>query len=182
MTFPDAVRSVLGHYATFRGRSGRPEFWWWVLFTMLLDVAITAVDQLTGARIWFAIVSALVSLALLLPTLAVSVRRLHDSNLSGLWVLLPLGGTLAGGVVFFLGIGALLVGFSDNNEPTMFELAVALWVAAGVLLVAAVVVQLVLMLRRSTPGPNRFGPPPGGIALHPTRGFDGYGPGYPPTW
>lgn len=83
MTFTEAVRAGLEKYAVFHGRSSRSEFWYWVLFVVLLSVATSIVDAIIGATI----LGPLVSLALLLPGLAVSVRRLHDIGKSGWWVL-----------------------------------------------------------------------------------------------
>ncbi len=106
MTFTEAVKTVLSKYATFTGRAARPEFWWWCLFTFLLGIATGFIDHLViGPRLGiesFAedspeILSAIVSLGLLLPGLAVSVRRLHDIDRSGWWlliILIPLIGVL----------------------------------------------------------------------------------------
>lgn len=100
MSFPAAVRSVLTQYATFQGRARRAEFWWFYLFSQLVlavtfvVVGITAVvlGDAAGAGVGFLTVAlpTLVMLALLVPSLAVSVRRLHDTGRSGLWFLLSL--------------------------------------------------------------------------------------------
>lgn len=101
-----AIRSVLSQYATFSGRARRPEYWWWVLFLFLLVsvtrlIDYTVIMPLLGAtgeaRQDGQPLSAIVSLALLLPTLAVGVRRLHDIGRSGWWMLMslvPIVGTL----------------------------------------------------------------------------------------
>lgn len=104
MTMGEAVRSVFSKYATFTGRAVRSEYWWWVLFVILISIVVGLIDQilvslLLGYPIFQGpeILSGLLSLALLLPGLAVSVRRLHDIGRSGWWlliVLIPLIGWL----------------------------------------------------------------------------------------
>jgi len=86
MTFGESVKTCFSKYADFNGRATRPEFWWWVLFNFLLGAAVGVVSQM---------VAGLISLALLLPSLAVGARRLHDTDRSGwlqLVALIPLIG------------------------------------------------------------------------------------------
>jgi len=95
MDIQTAVRTVLGKYATFTGRASRSEYWWWflamLLFNLFLRVidgavfGVEAFDGQTGGPL--AMVAAL---ALLLPNLAVAVRRLHDTDRSGWWILILL--------------------------------------------------------------------------------------------
>jgi uncharacterized membrane protein YhaH (DUF805 family) len=88
MTMPQAITSVFSKYAVFRGRAGGTEFWWFALFQIIVLVIARLVDQyvLGGiqALLWIC------ELALLLPAVAVAVRRLHDTNRSGWWYLLAL--------------------------------------------------------------------------------------------
>ncbi len=102
MGFGEAVRTCWKKYGDFDGRAGRAEFWWWVLFTAIVQtiaaVVLTVlliVAQNFGFIQWLAvIIFMVVILALILPSIAVSVRRLHDRDLSGWWYLLgfvPLG-------------------------------------------------------------------------------------------
>ena len=106
MSFTEAIKTVLSKYATFSGRAARPEFWWWTLFAFLLGVGTGLVDHLVIVPrldlVPFSedspeILSIIVSLGILLPGLAVSVRRLHDIDRSGWWllvILIPLIGAL----------------------------------------------------------------------------------------
>lgn len=73
-------------YFCFEGRAGRAEFWYWVLVCVIINVVLGIVDQIIG----FEILEGLFNLAVLLPGLGVSVRRLHDTNRSGWWLLLGL--------------------------------------------------------------------------------------------
>ncbi|MGH8869690.1 MAG: DUF805 domain-containing protein [Actinomycetes bacterium] len=103
MSFTEAVRTALSQYATFTGRARRSEYWWFVLFTVLVNIATSIIDAVlgSGTASGFGVVSTLASLALLLPSLAVLVRRLHDTGRSGWWVLIGLV-PLAGAIVLIV--------------------------------------------------------------------------------
>ncbi|WP_029525996.1 DUF805 domain-containing protein [Polaromonas glacialis] len=83
MNFGQAISSCLSNYATFSGRASRSEFWWFFLFQVLASAAASMLSEK---------LSGLVSLALLLPALAVGARRLHDIGKSGWWQLLMISG------------------------------------------------------------------------------------------
>lgn len=106
MSFTEAIRAVLSKYATLSGRAARPEYWWWVLFIVLLNIVTRLVD---GGVIAPALgferfehdagqpLSLIAAVALFLPGLCVSARRLHDIDRSGWWLLvafIPLLGVL----------------------------------------------------------------------------------------
>lgn len=83
----------LRKYATFTGRASRKEYWLFFLFCFLSTVALTTIDQLIGIydpESGYGIFSGLFSLGILVPAIAVAVRRLHDTNRSGWWVLISL--------------------------------------------------------------------------------------------
>ena len=87
MGFTEAIASCFGQYVGFSGRARRSEYWYWVLFQMLLAIVMGIIDAvLFHGRI----LSTIVSLGLFLPSLAVTVRRLHDTDRSGWWILLAL--------------------------------------------------------------------------------------------
>ena len=93
MTFTEAISSGLSNYANFSGRASRPEYWYWVLFQFVVAIAASIVDAVAT----MGILGILTGLGLLLPGLAVSVRRLHDIGKSGwniLWGLIPLLGAI----------------------------------------------------------------------------------------
>lgn len=87
MSFSDAVRACLAKYATFTGRAARAEFWWWVGFYMLGTAVAVLFDGATFP-LSAGMSSLLFSLAVILPSLAVAARRLHDIGKSGWWILL----------------------------------------------------------------------------------------------
>jgi uncharacterized membrane protein YhaH (DUF805 family) len=84
MDFGDAIRDGFSKYATFSGRSSRSAYWWWFLFAILVSVVANILDAIGST--W--VVGAILGLALLLPGLAVTVRRYHDAGHSGWWLLL----------------------------------------------------------------------------------------------
>ena len=81
VSFIDAVKSFFVHYADFKGRSTRAEYWWVTLFNFLVSTLVTAIIP-DLAFLW--------SLAVLVPGIAICVRRLHDAGKSGWYYLLCL--------------------------------------------------------------------------------------------
>ncbi|HYH29112.1 MAG TPA: DUF805 domain-containing protein [Pseudonocardia sp.] len=85
---------VLRQYADFTGRARRTEYWMFALFNIVIGIVLMVFDNLLGLT--FAngftngVLGTLYSIAVLLPGLAVAVRRLHDTNRSGWWVLIAL--------------------------------------------------------------------------------------------
>lgn len=93
--------SVLKQYAVFRGRARRTEYWMFVLCNVIVMLLLSMVDKLIGGDKEF--ISGIYSLAVLLPSLAVTVRRLHDTDRSGWWLLIgliPIIGTLV--LIYFM--------------------------------------------------------------------------------
>lgn len=136
----------LKRYADFSGRSRRKEYWMYTLFLIIVAVVVGVVEGVLGLSQMvgpYGPITALFALATLVPNIAVSVRRLHDTNRSGWWILLPI---IPYAVVAFL----LLSG----------NLAMA--GIAGMVALVAVIALLVFMVLDGTKGDNRFGPDPKG--------------------
>ncbi len=93
-SFQGAVLTCLAKYATFDGRARRPEYWWFVLFAVGAQIVLSMIDGV----IWGAVfgmwgmspLSWLFGLAVIVPGLAVTVRRLHDIDKSAWWLLIVL--------------------------------------------------------------------------------------------
>lgn len=83
---------VLKKYADFNGRASRSEFWYFTLFSAIVSIFALIIDFVTGTMInhSIGILEMLYGLAVFLPTLGVYVRRLHDTNRSGWWILISL--------------------------------------------------------------------------------------------
>ena len=98
MPLAQALSTCLRKYADFGGRASRPEYWWWALALGVVSLIVILFDAQVGSIVY----GSAWGLIALLPTLAVSVRRLRDAGLPWAWLLLllvPLLGTL---VVFAL--------------------------------------------------------------------------------
>ena len=96
--------TALKKYATFSGRAQRAEYWYFVLFYILLFFGLSIIDNVTGsfdAETGMGLLGGILSLALLIPSIAVSVRRLHDTGRSGWWLLIALI-PLVGAIVLFV--------------------------------------------------------------------------------
>lgn len=163
----------LKRYAEFSGRSRRTEYWMFFLFQILLGVAFwvllaivggsalmtggdpTALAAAGGAAMIIFALYGLVSLALIIPAIAVTVRRLHDTNRTGWWVLAP----IIGYVIMFIG-GIMAAGSPDNPG---FGGILAL--IGGITALVLALVLLVFMFLEGTRGPNNYGPDPKGEAL-----------------
>lgn len=82
---------VLKHYAVFSGRARRKEYWFFVLFNSIVALALLIIDQQAGnydPESNTGLLNSIYSLLVLIPSIAVSVRRLHDTDRSGWWLLL----------------------------------------------------------------------------------------------
>lgn len=101
MKMSQAVSTVLlKKYATFNGRAGLDEYWWYILFATLGNVIFASLDSFLGTTAGFmyqenieiktSLFSGMFSLLTLIPSIAVATRRLHDVNKSGWWQLLML--------------------------------------------------------------------------------------------
>lgn len=163
----------LKRYARFRGRARRREFWMWVVFLVLASAMFIALDLGLGlglgsvtrgtangngfaasARFSGGILTAIFSVAIFIPNLAVQVRRLHDTNHSGWWLLAPVFAYVGGLALAAAGVG-------------MRSLAIA--IAGGISMFSAVVMIIVVFVffcLDGTRGANRFGPDPKGADLH----------------
>lgn len=131
MGFSDAVRTCLKQkYATFQGRASRSEYWWFMTFYFLViavaglfaALVIQMGDQGSSTMMIIGSLPAIiVVLGLLIPTLAATVRRLHDRNMSGWWVL---GFAVLGAIPFvgiIVSIGSLVIYCLKGTEgPNRF--------------------------------------------------------------
>jgi uncharacterized membrane protein YhaH (DUF805 family) len=93
MGFIDAIKAGFGNYVNFSDRACRSEYWYWVLFVIIGAIVTHIIDAVIGVRL----TSTLFSLGTFLPSLAVAIRRLHDLDRTGWWMLLsfiPLVGAI----------------------------------------------------------------------------------------
>ena len=124
MNMQAAVTSVFRNYATFSGRARRAEYWWFILFSLIVSAILSVLDgalfgysftSMTGdgsAAFEYAspgILGSIWSLATFIPGLAVAVRRLQDTGRSGWWLLIFL--------IPLVGLIVLLVWFASRGNP-----------------------------------------------------------------
>ncbi len=107
-SFVGALKDGFARYVDFQTRSTRSQFWWWTLWSILFSIAATAVDGTLG-MVESGPVGLLVSLGMFLPSLAVAIRRLHDTGRTGWWYLIIL--------VPLVGWIVLIVFFCTRSEP-----------------------------------------------------------------
>lgn len=102
---------VLKKYAVFSGRARRKEYWYFYLFNTIIEVALMLVDYMIG---WYSIeggigvLSAIYALGIMIPGIAVSIRRLHDTGRSSWWLLI--------GLIPFIGAIVLLVFMVQDSK------------------------------------------------------------------
>jgi uncharacterized membrane protein YhaH (DUF805 family) len=105
--------AALKKYAEFSGRARRAEYWYFVLFNFLILIALNvisvALKGVTGLGTLFGIILSLYALAMIVPGLAVSIRRLHDTNRSGWWLLIDL--------IPFIGLIVILIFTIEDSQP-----------------------------------------------------------------
>lgn len=110
--FGTAIARAFSKYAVFQGRASRSEYWWFALFTTIVTTITNALaggENAANGYGFFGIVNTLVVLALILPSLAVAVRRLHDTNRSGWFILL--------GLIPLVGLIILIVFYATASDP-----------------------------------------------------------------
>ena len=86
MGFIEAIKAGFSNYVNFSDRACRSEYWYWILFIIIGEIVVYIIDAVIGVGI----VSTIFGLGTILPSLAVAVRRLHDLDRSGWWILLSL--------------------------------------------------------------------------------------------
>jgi len=176
-------------YVDFQGRARRSEFWLWVLFRiavgMVMGTVMTSV-MFTGMNFqnpdpsqfmtrYFSVMPLmqLVNLGLLLPSIAVAVRRLHDTNRSGWWYVMPIAVAIVGTILFFIFAGTqLFSAIGNGNTMTddqglkfFFTMMGSMFLFLFLPLLVAEIVMLVFYVTDGTPTTNRFGADPKGRGI-----------------
>ena len=103
MTFSDSIKTCFNKYADFNGRASRSEYWWFFVFLMLGGIASSIMNETLNGLFY---------LAVFLPTIAVTTRRLHDTNRSGWFQLI--------GLIPLLGLILLYFLAQEGKEPNLF--------------------------------------------------------------
>ncbi|HET7193627.1 MAG TPA: DUF805 domain-containing protein [Nocardioides sp.] len=112
MEFAEAIQSCFKQYIGFTGRARRSEYWWFALFGVIVSIVADLIDTLLGTMSEdtnVGVVGGIAGLALLLPGIAVAIRRLHDTSRSGWWILI--------GLVPIVGWIVLIVFYVQDSHP-----------------------------------------------------------------
>ncbi len=151
MSFGDAIGECFFNFANFRDRAARAEYWWWALFATIVLLIALGLD-FAIFRGWSIGPFYLVfSLASLLPSLSVTVRRLHDTGRSGWWLMIPAGSAILATAITIAGV------ITHGNEPPSMGLLLLIG-AVVILCIGSSILLLVWMLLPSVPGNNAYGP------------------------
>ncbi len=134
MNFVDAIAAGFKNYFNFRGRASRSEFWYWVLFTILLSLVLGTIETVIWpaapidsedlAAVWEATLSAptpltsLANLILFIPGLSVTARRFHDAGFSAKWLLLLLA-PVAYSIFAVIGVVSILSSYFGGQMPSI---------------------------------------------------------------
>ena len=158
----------LRRYADFSGRSRRMEFWMWQLFKFIVGIVIwgiffavagsalmsgdpNAIMAVGGAAVIVWALAMIFGLAIIIPDIAVAVRRLHDTNRSGWWLLAPVVPYL---VMVFSAVGGAMGGKGGMAAGGLLA------IVAMIAFFGICITLLVFYFMEGTRGPNRFGPDP----------------------
>ena len=174
MTIQESVRVCIRKYADFSGRATRAEYWWWVLATLIVSFALGAIDgfvnSISGYRA-FSPFSVVFGIAILLPDLAVTCRRLHDIGRTGWWQLVWLAIGVLGAIPLIVGVVVFVIsgfastaddwGFSDWQVDSTGIVALVIGILVSLLTWLAITIWWIIwMVRQGQLGANRFGPDP----------------------
>lgn len=168
MGFGEAIKHNFSHYVDFKGRAQRSQFWWWYLFIIIVNVVLGAIESAAGLQMGKSatdvtvgdtvipvvnqgagLLTSVFSLVVLLPTLAVAVRRLHDTGRTGWWIIAPLLAYLVAGVLVAIAIAA-------GAGPLVLAVLGLGFIVGAIL----AIVLLVFYIQKGTAGPNTYGPDP----------------------
>lgn len=135
--FSEAFLRFWQKYTVFRGRASRSEFWWWTLAAVIINALLSLLGDVTDGRLDF--LTSLWNLAIVVPGLALAVRRLHDTNKPGWWVAVFCGMMTLGLLIMIVGGGAALYGASctapsapsATTTITVMATAMRLWQPAA---------------------------------------------------
>ncbi len=136
--FVEAVKICFNKFIDIKTRARRSEYWWWYLFTLIVGLVLG----------WVPIVGTIISIALIVPNVTVTVRRLHDVGLSGWYYLAPIG----------LSIGVVLLALIAGALIESSALGIAIYVIG--FLAIFVWWLFFVLIKDSVPGVNKWGDSP----------------------
>ena len=161
--FAQAVARYWQGYVRFSGRASRSEYWFAFLFTMLVGAALSILSMsLSGTSMggFITFLTVAWGLATLLPNLAISWRRLHDSNKSGVLMFIVFGLYLIAYILLIFGlvgtIGGVITGSTGVTDWTLMGGGIGMSIVALLFVLAGRVTEIILMCLPSNPAGARF--------------------------
>lgn len=141
-----------------RGRASRSEYWFSILFNILVYIVIGVLVAIVGDGLSF--LTPLYGLATFIPTITIAVRRLHDSDKSGVWLLVLYLLYVVGILISVVGVGGAFVGalsgMSGYGDYGMLGGSIGLLTASLIVIVGTFIAQIVLMCLPSKDSGLRF--------------------------
>ena len=151
----DWAKRPLEKYAVFTGRAPRAEYWWYALGILIVLIVLMIVDGMLGLNgMFFGVygpLALLFGVATFVPNISAVVRRLHDTNRSGWWILL-----------YLVPWGLMVLNRLAGGRGLLFQGGLMGGALIGLTSLVALFVLLVFMVQSSMPGDNRYGPNPYG--------------------
>lgn len=170
-SFFDAIKRGFSKYVTFSGRARASEYWYWSLFCVIVSFAVGGIagfgmvaSDSSGDMTVNTGLSNLVNVVLFLPSLAVTVRRLHDTNRSGWWLVLPGALSVVTILLFITAFGMGVVGVLSDSPDSGQGLtagAAGFAIAGGVVGLGTLATWIMLIVWCASDGgpnvPNKYG-------------------------
>ena len=167
MTFGEAIKRYYRNYVNFSGRARRSEFWYSVLFIFLVNTGINFISMLFwGSRAilgFIYVLSTVWSLANIIPSLSISVRRLHDTGKPGWLLAVFYGIPLIMIAVFIVLAGGTVMAAMSGSEKAVLTFTGAfliVWVIMLLVCLGLGITLLVFFCLDGDHGPNKYGPDP----------------------
>lgn len=161
----NATKRFFRKYATFSGRASRGEFWWSYLALLIAGFVVGFVEFIPVVGV---IIGLVFSFGTIIPSLAVSVRRLHDTNRSGWFLLIPFALSMVGAIILVVSFVPTIIGIADAGsidymtDEEVLELFIPVFgglAAAFIFFIIGAIVNIVFMARASDPAGVRFDNP-----------------------
>lgn len=160
--FGEAVKICFNKYFDFTGRARRSEYWWFVLFQILVSIPCAILDGFLEAAASISFVNAIASLVFFFPALTVSFRRLHDIGRSGWWIGTSYILVAIGIIAMIATVGTSGLSLSDNEAIANYLLSVKS-LGAWLPIIASCVICIIVFifsLLDSHKEENKYGPSP----------------------
>lgn len=169
MGFTQSVKTCLSKYVVFSGRARRSEYWWFVLFVIVVSIGLAILDTIlfgsnpeTGEG--SNLLNSIFQLAVVLPMFAAGWRRLHDTGRPGWYLLLPMAFSIATMVMLLTGVAVFSALETSVDDPEALRGPAAVLGVSGMMIMYAIQLILsVLMIwwlsRPSQEGSNEYGSP-----------------------